>query len=357
MGGRRVLVVGAGIAGLLAAQRLRAAGHAVTVVDKGRGVGGRLATRRIGDARVDHGAQFFTVRSDEFRRVTDDWSTTGVSREWCRGFAGQPDGHPRYVGAEGMSGLAKAVTSGLDDVRVAIRLAAVGTGDDGRWWATTHDGVLVPDQPGGDVPLGADAVVCTPPAEQTLALLRAGGATGLLRAGGATRSLSAGGATEGGALERLRRIRYDPTLALLVVPGGATAVPDPGGVQLSTDPVWTWVADNLAKGVSPVPALTLHAGPAVSRARWEDDREATLGALRPLAAPWLASPGGESGGHTQLVAWRYAAPSVLDDDRCLVAVDGGRPLVCAGDAFGEARVEGAALSGLAAADAVLSRLA
>ncbi len=53
-----VIVVGAGIAGLAAAVRLTAAGVDVTVVDKGRGVGGRLATRRIGDATLDHGAPF-----------------------------------------------------------------------------------------------------------------------------------------------------------------------------------------------------------------------------------------------------------------------------------------------------------
>ena len=60
------VVVGAGISGLLAAQELTAAGWRVVVLDKGRGVGGRMATRRVGDGTFDHGAQFFTVRGERF---------------------------------------------------------------------------------------------------------------------------------------------------------------------------------------------------------------------------------------------------------------------------------------------------
>ena len=58
----RVTVIGAGLAGLIAAQQLHNNGHDVVVLDKGKSPGGRLATRRIGDATLDHGAQFFTVR-------------------------------------------------------------------------------------------------------------------------------------------------------------------------------------------------------------------------------------------------------------------------------------------------------
>ena len=61
-----VVVIGAGLSGLIAAQSLQAHGHKLLVVDKGRSPGGRLATRRIGPATLDHGAQFFTVRSEEF---------------------------------------------------------------------------------------------------------------------------------------------------------------------------------------------------------------------------------------------------------------------------------------------------
>jgi len=67
----KVVIVGAGISGLVAARELAAHDVDVTVVDKGRSVGGRLATRRIGDARLDHGAQFFTVRTPAFQACVD----------------------------------------------------------------------------------------------------------------------------------------------------------------------------------------------------------------------------------------------------------------------------------------------
>jgi predicted NAD/FAD-dependent oxidoreductase len=47
-----VLVVGAGMAGLTAAAELQRAGRRVLVLDEGRGVGGRLASRRIGGASL-----------------------------------------------------------------------------------------------------------------------------------------------------------------------------------------------------------------------------------------------------------------------------------------------------------------
>jgi len=73
----RVIVVGAGLSGLTAARHIAAGGHDVTVLDKGRSSGGRCATRRIGDAVLDHGAQFFTVRSAEFANIADEWFRAG----------------------------------------------------------------------------------------------------------------------------------------------------------------------------------------------------------------------------------------------------------------------------------------
>ena len=86
-----VVVIGAGMSGLVAARELVAAGARVRVIDKGRSVGGRLATRRIGDARLDHGAQFFTVRTPAFQQRVDDWLDRGLVRVWTHGF-GDGDG-------------------------------------------------------------------------------------------------------------------------------------------------------------------------------------------------------------------------------------------------------------------------
>jgi predicted NAD/FAD-dependent oxidoreductase len=107
-----VAIVGAGLAGLVGARALSDDGADVVVLDKGVGPGGRLATRRIGDATLDHGAQFFTVRSDEFADLVQCWTDAGAPIErWSNGFAQASDiraeasgltatggdGHARYV--------------------------------------------------------------------------------------------------------------------------------------------------------------------------------------------------------------------------------------------------------------------
>ena len=50
----------------------------ILIVEKSRSVGGRLATRRIGEGKADHGAQFFTVRSPELQEdVESGWKRDG----------------------------------------------------------------------------------------------------------------------------------------------------------------------------------------------------------------------------------------------------------------------------------------
>ena len=51
--------------------------------------------------------------------------------------------------------------------------------------------------------------------------------------------------------------------------------------------------------------------------------------------------------------WRFATPRTIWPEPCWVA-SGMAPLALAGDAFAGPRVEGAVLSGLAAADALLA---
>ncbi len=114
------------MSGLVGARELSVAGWRVVVLEEGRGVGGRMATRRIGNATFDHGAQFFTVRSERFERLVAGWLEAGVIEEWTRGFADAEgrhsyDGHPRYRGSEGMNSIPKHLARDLD-VRTGERV-------------------------------------------------------------------------------------------------------------------------------------------------------------------------------------------------------------------------------------------
>ena len=313
-----LLVVGAGMAGLTAAAQVQEAGHAVVVVDKGRGVGGRLATRRVGEAAFDHGAQFMTARNPRFAAVVADWLGRDIVREWYRTHPGSSGEHPRWCGVPGMTAMAKDLALDLD-VSLGQRVVAVRRASEG-WSAHLEDGGA----------LVARAVLLTPPVPQSLALLQAGAV-----------ELPAAWVT------RLEAIDYECCLAVMAVLDGPSRIPPPGGLALEEGPI-AWIADNQAKGVSARPAVTLHASGTFSREHWEDDRLRCADDLLREATPYLGANVTEMRVH----GWRYSKPVRVDASPCLV-LDSSPPLVIAGDAFAGPRVEGAALSGWAAADALL----
>jgi predicted NAD/FAD-dependent oxidoreductase len=86
-----VAVIGAGISGLTCAQNLTDHDVPVTVFEKSRGVGGRMATRRSEHgAAFDHGAQYFTVRDERFQMIHVPRTRRGFHAERDRGRQGKP---------------------------------------------------------------------------------------------------------------------------------------------------------------------------------------------------------------------------------------------------------------------------
>jgi len=335
----RLVIVGAGLTGLSAAQHARMRGWTPLLIDKGRGPGGRLATRWLHHAehRFDTGAQFFSVRHPDFAAVVASWASLGLAEPWSQGFPvltadglhDGGDGHVRWRIAGGMNRLAKHLAQGCDvrDQKTVIGLRV----DAGRWRVTID----------GDVPQHemADAVMLTQPVPQMLTLLE-----------------SAHLALPDGVDARLRAVRYDPCICLLLdAPHAEALLPEPGGVRIDdpSSPI-SWIASQRRKHLRHSgDGLVVHFRGSWSAAHYAVEDQALLTRALNAAAVVLQRLGiSMPDGQAQLKKWRYSLATASMTERCVYAHPDA-PLLLAGDAFGETpRVEGAWLSGQAAAEAL-----
>ncbi|MDR9438960.1 MAG: FAD-dependent oxidoreductase [Halomonas sp.] len=133
-------IIGAGIAGLACGQALRATGRPAHLFDKGRAPGGRMSSRRLPDAVVDLGAQFFSVRDPAFRHQVGAWQDAGHVATWPdalwqvteTGWQRHRDGVERFIGTPRMSAVTRQLAEGLDVV-TGTRIERLEAQDD-QWW-------------------------------------------------------------------------------------------------------------------------------------------------------------------------------------------------------------------------------
>jgi renalase len=143
-----IAVIGAGLAGVTAARTLMQAGHLVTLFDKSRGFGGRMSTRQTEFGSFDHGAQYFTVRDDRFRKLMQWALATApqIARPWAanavrvldaagrKAAAALPAAEPHWVGQPGMNALATHCAQALVNagrVMLSTRIHRLTAGEQG----------------------------------------------------------------------------------------------------------------------------------------------------------------------------------------------------------------------------------
>lgn len=334
---RSVAVVGAGIAGIAAARALRQGGADIAVFDKGRAAGGRVATRRREERQFDHGAQYFTVRSAAFAAALRPLQDAGTVQRWAgpfrtleHGMVGDDPrpGAERWVGVPGMSALPRALADGLP-VAAGARVEALVRSADG-WRLRVHDVAG-----GGAIERGPfDAVVLAIPTAQAHDLLTAQAVAGPVADAAAARA---------GSLQ--------PCLAALVA--FARPIEVARGAFFVTDDVLSWAAHDGGKpGRGGAATYVLHAGAPWSAANFDkapdDNARALVDALgRCLGRPLPRVV------HVEGHRWRYALAAEGEPGASAV-VDGGQRLALCGDGLVGGRVEGAWLSGIAAAEQLLA---
>lgn len=324
-------VVGAGIAGLSCARALTDAGVRVTVLDKGRGSGGRMSTRRGEGWACDHGAQYFTARDPRFRAEVARWLAAGVAARWQprltvfgadgrRAALGEAGAAlARHVGTPRMTAPARHLAEGLN-LRLQGTVNALYCYDHGWELATAEHGLL---------PEAFDGVLLALPAPQAVPLLQPV-APDLAAIAGAARMQACWALMA----------RFDAPLAL-----------DFDAAFINHGPL-RWIARDTSKpGRAGMETWTLHASPAWSEAHLEETPERVASAL--IAA--FRALGGESPVLWSAHRWRYAITASAVAEGC--AWRAGDGIGLCGDWLNGGRVEGAWLSGQALAHGVLAERA
>ncbi len=333
----RVGVVGAGLAGLQCARVLRERGADVTVLDKGRSIGGRTSARRVEGHTFDLGAQYFTVHDERFGHWVREAAARGICAPWTgrivaldpRDGTQQPtEPQERLVGTPDMNALARALGTDLA-IRTSHRVERISP-HDGAWRlsGTVASGVTLGPlraEPGA-AHLGTfDALAICVPAPQAVPLLEP-----------VSSSLA----------DVARRCTFDPCFALGIVTEGRWRVPFDGafvGRDGDGSSALSFLARDSSKPRRPAGERWLvHASTTFSRAHFESGHgEVTTLLLAEFARLLAIDPIVPS--MTTLQRWSLARaqqPAAQPS-----TWDAATRIGLAGDWTHGGRVEGAFLSG------------
>jgi len=335
----RVAVVGAGMAGATCARLLADAGHDVQVFDKSRGVGGRMATRRVTwsaddgvlhQAAFDHGAPGFIAHTADFVHFAEQAHRDGLLARWSPAMApgsGAPLGSPAmWVPTPDLPALCRALLAGLP-VHTACTVDALQHGPGG--WRLARAGATVAE--------GFSAVLLAIPPLQAATLLRP---------------------HRDEWAQRAQALPMLPGWTLMGVSDDVNPDPD-------SDPAWnlawptsgplSWVVRNDAKpGRQRAPGLAhwvVHATAAWSQTHLESPAADVQAALQVALAQWLGRP--LTWHHATAHRWRLASVPRAAATPGGCWWDATLQLGVCGDALGGAGVEGAWLSARALATAVI----
>ncbi len=319
----RIAIIGAGIAGLSAAQTLREAGFQAAVFDKGRGPGGRTVSKRTEHGAIDLGTQYFTARDPAFRRVVADWEGAGVVAPWAVTPVVLPERQPardqlREVAVPRMSALARYLADGLD-VQCQIQVSEVSRALTG-WVLRERHGEMLGEY---------DAVLITAPAPQTQSLLAE-----------PSPSLAAQAAA----------VRMQPCWALGLILAEPLGLDFDAGFPSSGPLGWIARSGSRPQRAQSPEMWALHATAAWSEAHIERDPDWVADQLTQAFAELIR----RDPIVTESIAHRWRFARVRDALKVEAGFLEHNGLLCAGDWVSDGRVEGAWHSGRAAAQRLLA---
>lgn len=238
-----LLILGAGISGIAAATSAQELGASVRVIDRGRKIGGRMASRRLRETGTDHdgrvvdyGASYFTARDPEFVVVVEKLIDAGIVRAWTDSFhvhtegamVGVRSGPMRYAAPAGLRTVVEYLARDLPETITETHVEELNVSSSGVHAAGYS---------------ATRAALCMPQPQ-------------------AVRLVD----------ERLLPdvdITWEPVIAVTMVFNEKTWM-ELDGVFVNDDPVLTWIADDGKRRGDDAPVLVVHVNPVLAAGHLED---------------------------------------------------------------------------------------
>jgi predicted NAD/FAD-dependent oxidoreductase len=299
------VIVGAGLAGLTAGRFLQEQGCQVIILEKSRGVGGRVATRRLDNTYADHGLPAFNT----------DLGLPSLLEPWQDG----------YISRSGINTVAKHLAANLN-LRRNFRVIELEAQAQGYWEIRGENEIV-----------RAKAVILAIPAPQSLEICRAS-------------------RLQVSFLPELERVTFDPCIVAIASYPTAYLEDFVKGLSSTNHPFLQKIIVDSSKHAHPEAlVLVLHSSPAFARSHLDNPHLENLGQELLQAAggetrAWINQPN-----QLQVHRWRYAIP-LEPLEVSLLATNFPLPLVCCGDWCGGREAENALVSGCKAAEVIIPNL-
>ncbi|MFZ4403731.1 MAG: NAD(P)/FAD-dependent oxidoreductase [Pseudobdellovibrionaceae bacterium] len=308
MNTKSVIIIGAGACGLSLAHFLNQQGKSVTLIEKSKSVGGRMATRRQGEAVFDHGAQFYRHSSPRPIFWHDQMQMRNASRLWFKDEAGVE----HYVGNQGITQIAKALRESCHEFLFSELVIKI----------VKQQNLLQVVCSSGATYL-AEKVVLTCPIPQSLDILKASGFC---------------------YPPELEKIQYAKALVGLFETQNEVAFKLGNSAYINPKGSIFSVANNYLKKISPVPSYTVVMNPEFSETHFDVAEDKVTNQIESLFQEQLVASVDVT--FRQLKKWRFSHPETIYSTK-FCHLSEVPHLFLGGDAFGGGSINGAVQSALA----------